>query len=373
MDVRDLDAVVEVADVIQIGARNMQNYTLLTEVGRAGKPVLLKRGLSATLEELLMAAEYVLKEGNPNVLLCERGIRTFEPGYRFTLDLMAVPVLRELTHLPVIVDPSHAAGKRSLVEPLSLAAAAAGADGLIVEVHPCPEEAVCDGPQALLAEEFARLPAQGRGRGRAGGQVPSSRVDADNRPRRGADRRLDRPRSQGARRGRGGGGLRPRPERLERARELGAVDRVATSLAEALDGAELCFACAPVGALPGLVAEALSAAGPDCAVSDVGSTKQDLLGAIDDPRFVGGHPIAGAETAGVEHARGDLFNGAVWYLTPQASSGRPALRAAAPLRGRPRRPPGGGRPRDARPAGGGRSATCPTCWPTSSWPRPPAG
>ncbi len=155
MDVRDLDAVVGVADVIQLGARNMQNYTLLTEVGRAGKPVLLKRGLSATLEELLMAAEYVLKEGNPNVLLCERGIRTFEPGYRFTLDLMAVPVLRELTHLPVIVDPSHAAGKRSLVEPLSLAAAAAGADGLIVEVHPCPEEAVCDGPQALLADEFA--------------------------------------------------------------------------------------------------------------------------------------------------------------------------------------------------------------------------
>jgi 3-deoxy-7-phosphoheptulonate synthase len=155
MDVRDLDAVVGVADVIQLGARNMQNYTLLTEVGRTGVPVLLKRGLSATLEELLMAAEYVLKEGNPNVLLCERGIRTFERGYRFTLDLMAVPVLRELTHLPVIVDPSHAAGKRSLVEPLSLAAAAAGADGIIVEIHPRPEEAVVDGPQALVADEFA--------------------------------------------------------------------------------------------------------------------------------------------------------------------------------------------------------------------------
>jgi 3-deoxy-7-phosphoheptulonate synthase len=154
MDVRDLDAVLEVADVIQLGARNMQNYTLLTEVGRAGKPVLLKRGLSATLEELLMAAEYVLKEGNPNVLLCERGIRTYEPSYRFTLDLMAVPVLRELTHLPIVVDPSHAAGKRSLVEPLSLAAAAAGADGVLVETHPCPEEAVCDGPQAVHADDF---------------------------------------------------------------------------------------------------------------------------------------------------------------------------------------------------------------------------
>jgi 3-deoxy-7-phosphoheptulonate synthase len=155
MDVRDLDPVLEVADVVQLGARNMQNYTLLTEVGRSGKPVLLKRGLSATLEELLMAAEYILKEGNEAVMLCERGIRTYEPSYRFTLDLMAVPVLRELTHLPIVIDPSHAAGKRSLVEPLSLAAAAAGADGIIVEVHPCPEEAVCDGPQALYADDFA--------------------------------------------------------------------------------------------------------------------------------------------------------------------------------------------------------------------------
>jgi 3-deoxy-7-phosphoheptulonate synthase len=155
MDARDLEPVVEVADVIQLGARNMQNYALLAEVGRAGLPVLLKRGLSATLEELLMAAEYILKEGNPNVLLCERGIRTFETAYRFTLDLTAIPVLKELSHLPVIVDPSHAAGRRSLVEPLSLAAAAAGADGIIVEVHPEPDEAICDGPQQLRADGFA--------------------------------------------------------------------------------------------------------------------------------------------------------------------------------------------------------------------------
>jgi 3-deoxy-7-phosphoheptulonate synthase len=147
--------VLEVADVIQIGARNMQNYPLLAEVGRSGRPTLIKRGLSSTLEELLMAAEYVLKEGNPNVLLCERGIRTFETAYRFTLDLTAIPVLKELSHLPVIVDPSHAAGRRSLVEPLSLAAAAAGADGVILEVHPRPEEAICDGPQALHADGFA--------------------------------------------------------------------------------------------------------------------------------------------------------------------------------------------------------------------------
>ena len=154
MDQRDLDQVLEVADVIQIGARNMQNYTLLAEVGRTGRPVLLKRGFSSTLEELLMAAEYVLKEGNPQVILCERGIRTFETAYRFTLDLMAVPVLKELSHLPVIVDPSHAAGRRDLVLPLSLAAAAAGADGLIVEVHPRPDQAICDGPQQLVADEF---------------------------------------------------------------------------------------------------------------------------------------------------------------------------------------------------------------------------
>jgi 3-deoxy-7-phosphoheptulonate synthase len=154
MDARDLEPVLEVADVIQVGARNMQNYSLLSEIGRSGRPTLIKRGLSSTLEELLMAAEYVLKEGNPNVMLCERGIRTFETAYRFTLDLTAVPVLKELSHLPVIVDPSHAAGRRDLVTPLSLAAAAAGADGIIVEVHPEPEAAICDGPQQLYADRF---------------------------------------------------------------------------------------------------------------------------------------------------------------------------------------------------------------------------
>src|SRR4029079_16780651 len=153
MDARDLEPVLEVADVVQIGARNMQNYALLSEAGRSGRPVLIKRGLSSTLEELLMAAEYVLKEGNESVMLCERGIRTFETAYRFTLDLTAVPVLKELSHLPVIVDPSHAAGRRSPLEPLSLAPAAVGADGIIVEVHPNPEEAICDGPQQLYGAD----------------------------------------------------------------------------------------------------------------------------------------------------------------------------------------------------------------------------
>jgi 3-deoxy-7-phosphoheptulonate synthase len=174
MDARDIEPVLEVADVIQIGARNMQNYPLLAEIGRAGKPVMIKRGLSATLEELLMAAEYVLKEGNPNVLLCERGIRTFETAYRFTLDLTAIPVLKELSHLPVIVDPSHAAGRRDLVTPLSLAAAAAGADGIIVEVHPNPDEAICDGPQQLYADRFAEYADQVERAAAVAGKVLSS-------------------------------------------------------------------------------------------------------------------------------------------------------------------------------------------------------
>ena len=157
MDPRDVDAVVETADVIQIGARNMQNFNLLSEVGRAPKPVLLKRGPSASIEELLMAAEYVVKEGNTQVILCERGIKTFERSTRYTLDLSAIPVLKHETHLPVIVDPSHAAGKRDLVLPLARAAVAAGADGIIVEVHPRPEEALCDGPQQIPARGVRRL------------------------------------------------------------------------------------------------------------------------------------------------------------------------------------------------------------------------
>jgi 3-deoxy-7-phosphoheptulonate synthase len=159
LDLRDLDDVLEVADVVQIGARNMQNYPLLTEIGRSGCPALLKRGLSSTLDELLSAAEYILAEGNERVILCERGIRTFESSYRFTLDLAAVPVLRERTHLPVIVDPSHAAGRRELVAPLSLAAAAVGADGLVVEVHPDPDSAICDGRQSLPTEGLAEYAA----------------------------------------------------------------------------------------------------------------------------------------------------------------------------------------------------------------------
>jgi 3-deoxy-7-phosphoheptulonate synthase len=155
LDPRQLDEVADVADVIQIGARNMQNFLLLAEIGRVDVPVLLKRGPSASVEELLMAAEYVAKEGNERIILCERGIRTFERSTRYTLDLGSVAVLKKETHLPVIVDPSRAAGRRDLVLPLARAAAAVGADGVIVEVHPRPEEALCDGPQLVPADEFA--------------------------------------------------------------------------------------------------------------------------------------------------------------------------------------------------------------------------
>ena len=157
IDPRDVSWVAEFADVLQIGTRNMQNYSLLKEVGQAGKPVLLKRGMYSTLEEWLNCAEYILSEGNPNVILCERGIRTFETYTRNTLDLSAVPAIKELTHLPIIIDPTHSTGRVSLIGPMSLAAVAAGADGLMVEVHYNPAEALCDADQALTPAIFADI------------------------------------------------------------------------------------------------------------------------------------------------------------------------------------------------------------------------
>ena len=157
MDTRQVELVAGYADVLQIGARNMQNFTLLTEVGRVHRPVVLKRGMSATVKDLLLAAEYIMNQGNMNVILCERGIRTFETATRNTFDLAAIPVLKRETHLPVIADPSHAAGRRDLVAPLSYAAVAAGADGLLVEVHPDPETALSDGDQSLDLDEFRAL------------------------------------------------------------------------------------------------------------------------------------------------------------------------------------------------------------------------
>ncbi len=160
MSDRDVEMVAEYADILQIGARNMQNFALLKELGKTGRPVMLKRGLSSTIKELLMSAEYVVAHGNANVILCERGIRTFETATRNTCDITSVPVLHELSHLPVMLDPSHATGKRSLVPALSRAAVAIGADGLIVEVHPHPEKAISDGAQSLTLDQFAATMAE---------------------------------------------------------------------------------------------------------------------------------------------------------------------------------------------------------------------
>ena len=157
---RAIEEAVKYVDLLQIGARNMQNFELLKEAGKTGLPVLLKRGLAATIDEWLNASEYIMSEGNPNVILCERGIRTFESATRNTLDLSAVPVLRQKTHLPVIVDPSHATGVRAYVAPMAKAAVAAGADGLMIEVHACPEKALSDGPQSLTFREFESLMAE---------------------------------------------------------------------------------------------------------------------------------------------------------------------------------------------------------------------
>lgn len=157
MDLRNVEMFLEHVDIIQIGARNMQNYDLLKEVGKTKKPVLIKRGMANTIKEFLMSAEYVLAGGNPNVILCERGIRTFEDFTRFTLDLNAVPAIKSVSHLPVVVDPSHGTGRWGMVKDMSLAAIASGADGLLVEVHPNPEEAMSDGDQSLLPEVFEDL------------------------------------------------------------------------------------------------------------------------------------------------------------------------------------------------------------------------
>jgi 3-deoxy-7-phosphoheptulonate synthase len=160
MDTRQVEEMEKYVDCFQIGARNMQNFDLLREVGKARKPVLLKRGLSASVKEWLMSAEYVLSQGNRGVILCERGIKTFEDSIRYTLDITSIPVLHQWSHLPIIVDPSHAAGKRDYVGAIALAGMAAGAHGVIVEVHYCPSEAQCDGPQALLPETFKELMGQ---------------------------------------------------------------------------------------------------------------------------------------------------------------------------------------------------------------------
>jgi 3-deoxy-7-phosphoheptulonate synthase len=169
----DVELVASHVDMLRVGTRNMQNFPLLRECGRSGKPVMLKRGMAATIEEWLMAAEYIAREGNTDIVLCERGIRTYEPAYRNTLDVSAVPAVKGLTHLPVIVDPSHSSGRRELVAPLARAAVAAGADAVMIDVHPNPSAALCDGPQALVRDEIAALAAELNAIAEAVGKKPA--------------------------------------------------------------------------------------------------------------------------------------------------------------------------------------------------------
>src|ERR671931_617375 len=268
MDPRHVEPVLEAADVIQIGARNSQNFLLLAEVGRADKPVLLKRGMSTSVEELLMAAEYVAKEGNERIILCERGIKTFETATRFTLDLGAVAVLKHETHLPVIVDPSHAAGRRDLVLPLARAAAAVGADGII-------------------------------GTGLIGASVGLAAKRAGVEHVAGYDL------GEAAR---------------ETAKARGAVDEICAEEDELLAAdVDLVVVAVPVLALESALTNILEGDW-ECAVTDVGSTKANLAVAFQDPRFVGGHPVTGSEAHGPDHATADLFDGATWFLTPTTHS-----------------------------------------------------
>ena len=322
MDARDIEPVLEVADVIQIGARNMQNYALLAEIGRSGCPVLIKRGLSATLEELLMAAEYVLKEGNEKVMLCERGIRTFETAYRFTLDLMAVPVLKELTHLPVVVDPSHAAGRRDLVEPLSLAAAAGGRRRHHRRGPPgSPRRRSATARRRCAPRTSPRYAA------RSSGLAGASRARRSGLASRRATSLIVAIVGAGliggsvglAARRRLGAHVRGIDPQGARALGAGALDEACADLPAALDGADVAFVAAPVDVLrrrsprrAGRRARRLR--GHRRRLDQARGRRR--RGA--DERFVGGHPLAGAEVAGVEHAREDLFDGATWYLTPTA-------------------------------------------------------
>ena len=296
-----------------------------------------------------MAAEYILKEGNEAVMLCERGIRTYEPSYRFTLDLMAVPVLRELTHLPIVIDPSHAAGKRSLVEPLSLAAAAAGADGIIVEIHPCPRR-----PSATARRRCTRTsspPTCASSRRRRSWPASSFRRCEGKRPRRGADRRVDRPGREGARRGRRGGGLRPRP-RAAPARAGARRDRPRRGDRSRRPSRELSCAspARPWARSRSWCARRSTPPATTRSSRDVGSTKQDLVEPHARPPLRGRAPDRRRRDGGRgARARRPLPGR---RLVPHAARAvrRAPLRAPAPLRGGARRAPRGGRRRDPRPA-----------------------
>jgi len=334
LDTADVALVERYADMLQIGARNMQNFRLLARLGQSSKPVLLKRGISATLEELLMAAEYIVASGNPRVVLCERGIRTFEPWTRNTLDLSAIPVLRKVTHLPVIVDPSHATGIRDHVNPMARAAVAAGADGIIVEVHPTPETALCDGAQSLTIPGFRELMADLRiiapaVRRHFSAPQPTLRKTQ-------AQPLFARACVVGV--GLIGGSLAlalresgvvgrcvgvDRPEALDGIRAAGVVDEVVPvdRLGEALAQANLVVLAAPVREIEASLRLIALHLLPGALVTDVGGTKQLICESAAQAlppsvHFIGGHPMAGSERRGASAADPLLFSDAVYVLCP---------------------------------------------------------
>jgi 3-deoxy-7-phosphoheptulonate synthase len=331
MDPSEVAIVEEYADMLQVGARNMQNFRLLAAVGKAKKPVLLKRGLAATLEEFLMAAEYIAAGGNPNIVLCERGVRTFEPWTRNTLDLSAIPLLRKATHLPIIVDPSHATGIRDLVSPMARAGIAAGADGLIIEVHPDPDTARCDGAQSLNPQGFDDLvnelriiaPAANR-------QLPSRKLQMR--------KKLDQPIfSKVVIFGVGliGGSLAlalkdsgaagqvvgiDRPEAINEIQAANVVDQICPpdSQAAALKDADLVILASPILNIIESLGTIGKYLGADTIVTDVGGTKVAICEAAkkigDNCIFIGGHPMAGSEHKGAKAADPLMFCDAVYAL-----------------------------------------------------------
>jgi 3-deoxy-7-phosphoheptulonate synthase len=335
IDASDVELVADYADMLQVGARNMQNFRLLGALGKIERPVLLKRGLAATFDEMLLAAEYIVAAGNPRVVLCERGVRTFATSTRNTLDLSAIPVLRRLTHLPIVVDPSHATGVRDLVAPMARAAVAAGADGVMVEVHPSPEDALSDGPQSLTPAGFKELMADLRivapavRRRLASGTTLRSRR---------AEVLYDRVLVIGV--GLLGGSLATACRDAAVCNEVAGIDveaalpgiRAAAVVGPSADWsagesyvqqADLVVLATPVATILDLLPKLAPLLKPTAVVTDVGSTKAEICARAADCaglRFIGGHPMAGGERCGAAYANPLLFYDAVWALCPGAGA-----------------------------------------------------
>lgn len=345
----DVGLVAEYADMLQVGARNMQNFRLLAALGKCSKPVLLKRGLAATLDELLLAAEYIISGGNPGVVLCERGVRTFSGITRNTLDLSAVPVLRQRTHLPVVIDPSHATGLREFVPAMARAAIAAGADGIMVEVHPDPDQALSDGPQSLTPDAFAAL-------------ISELRIIAPAVHRRFATRRarlsreLDEPvfaRAMVFGVGLVGGSVAQAlhetgavgevvgvdlPEALPHIRNAGVVEQVIDwdEALQRVGDVDLVVLALPVAEIVAALERLGPVLRPGTVVTDVGSTKADINRAAAaalpaSVHFVGGHPMAGGERGGASFADPMLFHDAAWVLCPRPDTPDEVLRRVEAL------------------------------------------